>query len=78
MRIKIKSKHSIEKIIKEGCQRLQQDKKVYWGGIEITTKDKYKEVITNFFKHKIHKGYNITVLTPFTNVKRLHHIIDKN
>lgn len=76
MKVIIKNNHDIEKIIKEGCQCLRQDKKIYWGMIEITNKDEYKKVITDFFKHKIHKGYSINIITPFVNTKRLCHIID--
>lgn len=77
MKVIIKSKHCIKNIIREGCKRLKKDGKLYWGGIEITTKNQYKEVITNFFKNKTHKGYSTIVVTPFINTKQLCKLVDK-
>ena len=78
MKVIVKNKRFIKNVIKEGCEHLKQEGKIYWGGIEITNKEKYKEVIENFYKHHIHKGYSITVITPFINIKQLCEIIDNS
>ena len=77
MKTVIRSKQFIITTIQECETYLKKDGTIYWGGQEITTMGELREILINFLKHPIHKGYSTIVITPVMSAEYINYIIDK-